>query len=217
VDRLRVRWKVAGLLLLSLLCWELVVRFLVLSPAQEVFNVERGDVHAPYAHILRTYEGHARFYLDEFGLNNDALPEILPNKRVAVVGDSFVEAYQVMREYNFTYRLSMLWKDVLLFNMGGAGAVPDQELQVYNALKKTLKPTHIILCLNSSDLYELLSAQEQYDTQGNLEALVRPVDDYNKFKAVKLWAYAHSALVTHLKWKYENSLRTWWGSWLARL
>jgi len=68
-----MRWKIAGLLLFSLLCWEVIVRFFVLSPVQEVFEPRLGYVHATYAHILRTYEGYARFTLDKFGLNNDGL------------------------------------------------------------------------------------------------------------------------------------------------
>jgi len=210
VDGLMLRWKVVGLLAGTLLCWELIVRLFVLSPAQEVFDEERGYVHAPLTNILRTYEGYTRLTLDQFGLNNGVLPETLPVQRVAVVGDSFVEAYQVMREDNFISRLGVLWQDVFLFNMGGAGAVPDQELLVYKTLEPILKPTHILLCLNSSDLYELLSAQAVRDQQGKLQALKHPVDDYTTFKSVKLWVYAHSALITHLKWKYENDIRAWW-------
>jgi len=204
-----MRWKIVGLLLFSLLCWEVIVRFFVFSPAQEVFEPRLGYVHAPYANILRTSEGYARFKLDQFGLNNDVLPEILPNKRVFVVGDSFVKSYQVMRNENFISRLGYKWHDSLLFNAGSSGAAPDTSFIAYDMFKSFVKPTHVLLCVNASDLYELLSAQETRDAQGSLKELVRPVDQPDRFTAFKLWLYGHSALVTHLKWKYENDIRAW--------
>jgi len=204
-----MRWKVALLLLASVLCWELIVRFFVLSPAQEVFEPRLGYVHAPYANILRTYEGYARFTLDQFGLNNDALPERLPEKRVFVVGDSFVESYQVMRDENFISRLGKQWQDALLFNAGSSGAAPDTSWIAYDMLAAKLKPTHVLLCVNASDLFELLSAQERRDAQGRLQVLQRPTDPPTSFTGLKLWLYGHSSLITHLKWKYENDIRTW--------
>jgi len=204
-----LRWKVTGLLFFSLLCWELIVRLFVLSPAQEVFEPRLGYVHAPYAEVLRTYEGYAHFQLDQFGLNNDMLPETLPEKRVFVVGDSFVEAYQVMREENFVQRLGNRWQDSLLFNAGSSGAAPDKSLIAYEMLKKEVRPTHVLLVVNASDLYELLPAREQRDVQGTLKALLRPVDKPSYFTPLKLWIYGHSALITHMKWKYENDIRAW--------
>jgi len=209
MDGLRMRWKLVLLLLCMLLCWELIVRLFVLSPTQEIFEPRLGYVHTPYASILRTYEGYARFTLDGFGLNNDVLPQHLPETRVFVVGDSFVEAYQVMRDENFTHRLGELWQDTLLFNAGSSGAAPDTSWISYDMLAATLKPTHVLLCVNASDLYELLSAQEKRDTQGYLQALVRPVDEPSRFTPLKLWIYGHSALITHLKWKYEGDIRAW--------
>ncbi len=204
-----LRWKIVGLLLFSLLCWELIVRLFVLSPAQIVFEPRLGYVHAPYAEVLRTYEGYARFQLDQFGLNNDALPEPLPEKRVFVVGDSFVEAYQVMRKENFVSRLGHQWQDSLLFNAGSSGAAPDTSLIAYEMLKKEVRPTHVLLVVNASDLYELLPVHEQRDARGALKALTRPVDKPSYFTPLKLWIYGHSAFITHLKWKYENDIRAW--------
>ena len=203
------RWKIAGLLLFILLLWELIIRFFVLSPAQEVFEPRLGYVHAPYASILRTYEGYARFTLDQFGLNNEPLPTVLPTNRVFVVGDSFVEAYQVMRDENFVSRLGNKWQHSLLFNAGSSGAAPDKSLISYDMLAPLVKPTHVLLCVNASDLYEILSAQERRDAAGDLTALVRPVDKPSRFTPLKLWLYGHSALITHLKWKYENDIRAW--------
>ncbi|MDQ6957095.1 MAG: hypothetical protein Q9M21_07855, partial [Mariprofundaceae bacterium] len=159
--------------------------------------------------VLRTYEGYARFQLDQFGLNNDTLAEILPEKRVFVVGDSFVEAYQVMRKENFVSRLGNQWHDSLLFNAGISGVAPDESWVIYDALKNAMQPTHILLCVNASDLYELLTAKEERDAQGALKALIRPVDKPSYFTSLKLWIYGHSALITHLKWKYENDIRAW--------
>jgi len=203
------RWKITGVLLFSLLLWELITRLFVLSPAQEVFEPRLGYVHAPYANILRTYEGYAHFQLDQFGLNNKPLPTVLPTNRVFVVGDSFVEAYQVMRNENFVSRMAETWSDSLLFNAGSSGAAPDKSLISYDMLAPLVKPTHVLLCVNASDLYEILSAQERRDADGILTGLLRPVDKPGRFTPLKLWLYGHSALITHLKWKYENDIRAW--------
>jgi hypothetical protein len=205
-----MRWKVGGLLLLSVLCWEIIVRFLVLSPAQEVFEPRLGYIHAPHAHILRTYEGYARFDLDQFGLNNDALPTHLPKIRLFVVGDSFVEAYQVMREENFISHLHEQWQDALLFNAGSSGAAPDTSWTAFDLLQSQVQPTHILLCVNASDLYELLPAQERRNGKGELTGLYRAIDQPSRWTPLKLWLYGHSALITHLKWKYEHDIRAWW-------
>jgi len=204
------RWKTAGLLLFSLLCWELIIRLFVLSPSQEVFEPRLGYVHAPYANILRTYEGYARFQLDQFGLNNDALPDVLPATRVFVGGDSFVEAYQVMRGENFVARLGEAWQGSLLFNAGSSGTAPDESLIAYDMLAPFVKPTHVLLCVNAHDLYELLAATEERYANGSVKALLRDVDvSTSQFQALKMWLYGHSAMVTHLKWKYENDIRAW--------
>ncbi len=203
------RWKVAGVLLCVLLFWELITRLFVLSPAQEVLDSHLGYLHAPHASILRTYEGYARLTLDQFGLNNEPLPEVLPAKRVFVVGDSLVEAYQVMRDENFVSRLRNKWKDSLWFNVGIAGTAPDQWWTAYDKFKSQIKPTHVLLCVTSSDLYELLLAKEHRDAKGALTVLFQPVDKPSRFVDVKLWLYEHSALVTHLTWKYKNDIRAW--------
>jgi len=204
-----MRWKIAGALFGSLVLWELIVRLFVLSPAQEVFEPRLGYVHAPHAPILRTYEGYARFALDQFGLNNDVLPATLPEKRVFVVGDSFVEAYQVMRTENFVSRLDEVWRDSLLFNAGSSGAAPDKSLAVYELLKSSVRPTHVLLCVNASDLYELSLAKTKRNADGGVQHLWRKQDAPTALTPLKLWIYGHSSLVTHLKWKYENDIRAW--------
>jgi len=209
VDGLSMRWKIAGILFGSLILWELMARFFVLSPAQEVFEPRLGYIHAPHAQILRTYEGYARFSLDQFGLNNDDLPVSLPENRVFVVGDSFVESYQVMRDENFVSRLGEEWRDSLLFNAGSSGAAPDKSLTAYELLQATVQPTHILLCVNASDLYELSSAKVERNIDGSVKNLWREQDEPTAFTPVKLWIYGHSGLITHVKWKYENDIRAW--------
>jgi len=203
------RWKITGLLLLSLLCWELIVRLLVLSPAKEIFDPSLGYMHMPYANILRTYEGYARLSVDQFGLNNDALPQPLPDQRVLVLGDSYVEAYQVMREENFLSLLMADWPKILLFNSGVSDIAPDIALKIFYKFQPQVLPTHMLLCVNASDLNELLEAIVKRDADRNIIGLVRKQDGFTSFKAMKLWVYAHSALITHLKWKYENIIRDW--------
>jgi hypothetical protein len=98
-----------------------------------------------------------------------------------------------------------------LFNAGSSGAAPDTSWTTYDMLQSEVQPTHVLLCVNARDLYELLPAQEKRDVQGKLKALSRPIDQPTRFTPFKSWLYGHSALITHLKWKYENSIRAWLG------
>ncbi len=72
-----MRWKIVGLLLFSLLCWEVIVRFFVVSPAHIVHDAQLGPMKAGNTDVLRTYEGYSRFKTDVFGFNNNALPCLL--------------------------------------------------------------------------------------------------------------------------------------------
>jgi len=191
-----MRWKIAGLLLFSLLCWEVIVRFFVVSPAVVVFDKDLGAMKSPHSSILRTYEGYSRFKTDQYGFNNDPLPSILPQRRILVLGDSFVEAEQVMRSDNFVSQLNRL-PNTLVYNAGYSGADPRSFPILMDRFFKRLQPTQVVLCVNSEDLKALNTFKPPYyPTPTGLKAWLQPL-------------FAHSALATHLNWKYKPVLESW--------
>jgi len=189
--------RIAGVLSVSLLLLELLVRSFVVSPAAVVFDAELGPMKAPDTVLLRTYEGYARFTTDDFGFNNDALPSSLPKHRLLVLGDSFVEATHVMRENNFVSLLNRRG-DTLAYNAGFAGADPRAFPVLARRFQQILAPDLIVLCVNEDDLSALRSVNlPHYQEPTGLKKLLQPL-------------FANSALATHLNWKYKTEIVEWW-------
>jgi len=191
------RWKAAGGVLMTLLFWEIVVRLCVVSPAKINHDPELGPMKAAYVDVLRTYEGFSRFTTDAYGFNNDALPMHLPAQRLLILGDSFVEAEQVNRTDNFVARLNALPR-VLAYNAGISGIDPRAFSVLLARFQPILHPTRLILCVNGGDLSALTSTRLPHDDAPT---------------GVKRWLqplFAHSALMTHLNWKYKSEWVAWW-------
>ena len=183
-----------------LLLFEVYVRLFVVSPAVVRFDAELGPMKAPFSHILRTYEGHGAYTNDAFGLNNDPLPETLPARRMLVLGDSFVEAKHVSREENFVARLHA-YPDVLAYNAGYSGADPRSFPVLAGRLLPYIKPTRMVLCVNADDFSALTTdALPAYEPPTGIKAWLQPI-------------FAHSALATHLNWKYKPVFQAWWQKW----
>ena len=194
---MRLFGMICCLLLLSLLGWEMVVREWVVSPAVVQHDAELGAIKAGDVNILRSYEGFSRYRTDRYGMNNDALPDVWPEARWLVLGDSFVEAEQVMRSENFVSRLNREGQR-LVYNAGISGADPRYFPVLLQRLLPVLKPTRLILCVNGGDLLALERLRLPHHTPPEgLKSLLQPL-------------FAHSALMTHLNWKYKPVLQAWW-------
>lgn len=210
-----MRWliKLTAALLVSLLLLEIMVRCLVLSPAREQYVEKIGYGHAPLSEVLRTYEGYARLRVDDLGLNNPPLPDPLPEHRLLVMGDSFVEALQVMQEENFESRLQQAWSDrggALVYNAGFDGSDPSFDPDIVDWLMPYVQPQGLLVCVNAHDLTEISRWPVKRQDDGSMTGFVHDVQPPGMLKRTVLWVYAHSALVTHLKWKYEHEVRNWW-------
>ena len=197
---MRLKLKLWAVLLGSLLCFELFVHLFVVSPAKVVFDPKLGPMKAPFSHIVRTYEGFNQYTNDAFGFNNDPLPQALPKHRLLVLGDSFVEAKHVPRTENFVQRLNTL-PSVLAYNAGYSGADPRSFSVLVRRFMPVIQPTVLILTVNADDLTSLSSESlPPFPTPTGLKAWLQPL-------------FAHSALLTHLNWKYKPVLQRWWQSW----
>jgi len=204
--------KLFAILLLCLCMAEVIVRYAVRAPAAEYYEELAGAYAAlPHAQMLRTDEGYSRFVLDENGFNNDTLFKVLPSKRVLFLGDSFVYALQVMRSNNF---ISLLQKrlgkdDVLLYNGGAQGLDPSFFPAYYQRLNKKIMPQSVVLCLSNDDVGNLLRWGVKRDEDGQIIAFLRGNHAPDQFGRIRGWLYAHSALITHLKFRFDAPVRRW--------
>ncbi len=198
----RLSLKMLGLVAVSLLCVELFVRMFVVSPAVVRFDTELGPMKAPFSDILRTYEGWNRYTTDAYGFNNDEVLELKAKHRLLVLGDSFVEAKHVPRADNFVGRLNAM-PDVLAYNAGYSGADPRSFPVLAARFVPIIKPTQLVLVVNADDLTALAgTAPAPYTPPTGIKAWLQPL-------------FAHSALATHLNWKYKPVLQPWWQKWFA--
>lgn len=207
--------RTALFLLVFILCLsmaEWVVRSVVRSPANEQYAANR-DAYAwsPYASVLRTDEGYARFDMDVMGFNNDPLPSPLPASRLMVFGDSFVQSVQVMRPDNFISLLNLQLRDQYAFayNAGLAGSDPSYFPFLFEELNARVKARHVLLCLSENDISDLKRWPLKKGADGHYTEFVRGNETPDAFGRLRAWVYAHSALVTHLKFRYDLPVRQW--------
>src|SRR5918997_932340 len=95
-----------------------------LSPRQFRLDAELGLDRPPFAEVLVGREGGARLRFDRHGLNNDDAAWDRPGPRVAILGDSFVEAVEVPRAENAVARLGAALPGATVLNLGRAAATP---------------------------------------------------------------------------------------------
>ena len=122
------RWAAAagrGLVVLLALAavGEGLSRAVLTAPSPSRYDERFGFVYRPGASIFSPTEGGARLRLNERGLNDDALRQPPPRGRVLVLGDSFVEAFQVERPQNFVSVAESLCRADLV-NLGRSAFSP---------------------------------------------------------------------------------------------
>jgi len=184
----------------TLIIFEVFTRYCIVSPAVITYDAELGPMKAPHSSILRTYEGHGEYTNDAYGFNNDALPIKLPKKRLLILGDSFVEAKHVPRPKNFVAQINNV-TDVLAYNAGYSAADPRSFPVLMKRFFSIVSPTQIVLVINADDFSVLVS--------GRLPHYAAPIG----FKGFLQPLFAHSALATHLNWKYKPVVQTWLAKW----
>ena len=74
-----------------------------------------------------------------------------PQKRVVVLGDSFVWGFGVQEEQMFTSRLDALLPDVRVYNLGVSGYSTDQELLLYDRERAKYSPDLLVLVVANND------------------------------------------------------------------
>jgi len=199
------------LVLVNLSLAELIVRYTITKPVAECFDPAFGFLERPFATVLNTREGYASFQLDGLGFNNNPLPNPLPKNRYLLIGDSFLQAYQVEREFNFASLLGQsLGNDYLIYNAGVSGLDPTRADLLVNKLAPKLQPTRLVLVVTSSDLFDMMKWDVVEDEKGSIVAFNWDIIEMTPFRQWKMDLYGFSALISHLKRKYQSVIENWW-------
>lgn len=185
---------------------------------EEMFKLdpELGSKHMINKRITWRSEGYAVSYLDADGMREPGLTIAKPANtyRIALLGDSMVEGFQVPIEKTYgqllNKELSTKDRNVQVLNFGTSGYSTAQE---YVQLKKQVmkyKPDLVLLGYNSRDIFENWSAPDQVITNLRPVALHLPggkliIDT----SPVTLWMNSKRArFLMQIDWIRQNS-RIW--------
>ena len=118
--------------------------------------------------VTQREEGFGCFKLNSFGMQND---EVSPSKikgvyRIAVFGDSYVEALQVPRPANYLSLLAKnlsakLGRPVEVLNFGVSNYSIAQDYLRYQSLAKQFKPDLVIQAFRVEEISKLLPLETQ--------------------------------------------------------
>ncbi|HEY4944403.1 MAG TPA: hypothetical protein VII56_23445 [Rhizomicrobium sp.] len=201
-------------LLIFLLAWlvlvEILVRTLLMSPSHVRPDAGVGWMHPANESflILTSDAGYQRGTTNSLALN-DAEPGPKTRQRVLVVGDSYVEAFQLPRQDNFISLAARRMPRLQWINGGHSGLDPLTELAFLAQLEGPVRPDAVLLVINSEDENELKADRISVKSCG------RHVCDYHApppplqgaaGSPTARWLMGHSALVTFLARKYKDML-----------
>ncbi|HEY9787104.1 MAG TPA: SGNH/GDSL hydrolase family protein, partial [Candidatus Obscuribacterales bacterium] len=184
----RRKWGIT--LLAQIAVWQLIailvvesVLFLAGLGEEEIFKLDdkMGFTHMPNKRVTWRSEGYSKSYFNEDGMREPGLTVAKPTNtmRIALLGDSMVEALQVPIEKTFGYKLQQSLsqstrKPVQVLNFATSGYSTAQEfLQLKEQVLK-YEPDLVLLCYNSRDLFENWAPPDQTLTNVRPYALHLP-------------------------------------------
>ncbi|HEY6577801.1 MAG TPA: hypothetical protein VIY09_00635 [Rhizomicrobium sp.] len=138
---------------------EVLTRSFLLSPTNIVPDPLVGYLYAPdsTALIETADAGFRRASFNELGLNDWPVAPNDRRPRILVLGDSYVEAFQVPRSRNFLGVLGRDRRDLRFVNGGRSGLDPVSEYLMLEKLAPAVHPAGVILVVNSGDANDLLA------------------------------------------------------------
>lgn len=164
----------------------------------------------PYGRVYWTSEGHGNAIRNRFGWH---FPEfdLRAKHRVAVIGDSFVEAVEVGRSRNFAAQLQTALKghvpDWSVLGLGTHGACPAQYLDVLDYTQRHFAPQEAIVAIyigndvtESSPAFNYLSPQNYiyYDLDRDGRLALNPASAAWREDFIKGMEICHRTLWMHL-------------------
>jgi lysophospholipase L1-like esterase len=178
------------------------------------FDSEVGFRHMPNKRITWRTEGFAQSYLNEDGMREPGLTVAKPANtyRIALLGDSMVEGFQVPVEQTFGEVAAKEIGDIdgkklQVLNFGISGYSTAQE---YLQLKRQVlkyQPDLVLLCYNSRDIFENWTPPDQVITNVRPAALHLPGGGLDVDSAqVKRWFNSPRArFLRSVDWLRQNS------------
>jgi hypothetical protein len=159
--------------------WEFVSSRLIYKTSYWEYKPQLGSVRSPGKEVF-SEEGYSRTSFVTDGLRVP-IPQMMPKRRVLVVGDSFTEAVQVSDKETFSQVAQTVLCDsgpsVCLINAGSSGA--DMARYVWQAKywMRNYRPAEVVIEVNDRNLSMLTSKAGPFvinDSEGRLGIAAEP-------------------------------------------
>ncbi len=128
-----------------------LLRWALAYPQPQFMRVdaELGHSHRPSVSGFHTREGFAHVSINRHGMRDGDYPlEKGPKKRLALLGDSYTEAFQVELAETYHGLLESAYRDQIeVLNFGVGGYSTAQQLLTYQQVVRPFKPDWVVLAL----------------------------------------------------------------------
>jgi len=201
---------------------ELLTRLFLVSPSNVVPDPTLGSKYAPNSTVLieTPDAGFLRVSFNEFGFNDGPLAPGDHRRRILVLGDSYVEAFQLPRTQNFLGIMGRDRPDLRFVNGARSGLDPVTESLMLEKLAPLIRPARVIILVNSGDPADMLAdgitVRRCTGTQGICDYTLRPIPPLHRSRLAGLLS-GRSALLTYLLRRFQQPIDTQWAHLRGRL
>lgn len=187
--------KYFAALVLALLVWNFLIGSFYMNRTVTVKNYVIGSSYVPGSKTVSAGEGFSIYRNDEMGFNNDSISQIRNEKlRILVLGDSFTEAKQVFRSFNFVklleQKLDTDGDRYEVFNLGRNGRTIPDHVAYAEGYKSTFSSDYVVIQAGANAFGEgvfLDSGKENKVIEEDGEYKVVKTDFYHDDVGVKKW------------------------------
>lgn len=137
---------------------EALLRAAYNSPGQYRLDPVLGLDRVPHSEVFVATEGGARLRFDRYGFNNDDAVWDRAGPRLAVLGDSFVEATEVPREHNAVSRLAAMLPGTVVLNLGRTASTPMQSVELFSRVAARERIDALLFALSDNHVWTLAAA-----------------------------------------------------------
>ena len=197
--------KFSLVLVLVTIIAEIGIRVFILSPSNHIYDPDIGFRYRPHSELFLGTEGFARNEVNSLGLNDDEYNPNSKNKKMIVLGDSYTEAKQVDRKYNFTSLAESELQNWDVINAGRDGLHIINTYDVAKKLSSIVHPDLLVLVVSNGDYINDLSHRniKGYVRNNRLVDVMLRVEAKEKLKDKLSWLVSNSALAVQVLRQYK--------------
>jgi len=180
--------------------FEVFLRAFITTPSNHIYDPVIGFRYQPHSVIFLGTEGYARNRLNSLGLNDQEFKYDPSLKHAILLGDSYTEARQVDREFNFSSLAEQSLQGWDVINSGRDGLHVLNTYHVAQRLQTGIKPDLLVLVMNNGDYIDDMSDKNIVIKSKNneIQDVYLKAKDKEKLKQYFSYLIQNSALAVHI-------------------